>query len=116
MKLRTSTGEVYFNPQLISHVHLSPDHSLLTVHFLDRSHFGSTAESDEERTFAAEFVGKLTEVNSGFIAVGHEVLNLKSALWIAIPEEGPIQVCLGNNQTRSLDGGDHERIRTLMEE
>jgi hypothetical protein len=116
MKLRTSTGEVNFNRRLISHVHLSPDHSLLTVHFITGAHFGLSAETDEERVFAAEFLGKLADENSGFLAVGNEVLNLKSAMWIAIPIDGPIQVRWADNLTRSFDYADRERIRQISAE
>jgi hypothetical protein len=116
MKLRIKTGEVYFNPQLISRVHLSSDHSSLTVHFVNGTHFISTAETHEERNLVAEFLVRLTEENSGFVSNGDEVLNLKSALWIAISEEGPIQVRSADNCPHSLHDEDAERIRRVMGE
>src|ERR1700733_9740043 len=102
MKLRTNSGEVYFNPQLISRVYRSPDRSSMTVHFVNGTHFTSTAATDEERNLVAEFFGRLTEEHSGFIWNEDEVLNLKSALWVAISEEGPIQVRSGDNCPHSL--------------
>jgi hypothetical protein len=116
MKLRTNTGEVYFNPPLISRVHLNPDHSSLTVHFVNGTHFISTAATDEERKLFAEFLVRVTKEHSGFISVEDEVLNLKSALWIAISEEGPIQLHSGDNCPHSLNEEDAERIRRVMEE
>jgi hypothetical protein len=116
MKLKTSTGEVDFNRRLISHVHLSPDHSLLTVHFINGTHFGLAAETDEERVFAGEFLAKLADESSGFISVGNEVLNLKSAMWIAIPIDGPIQVRWADNLTRSFDAEDRDSIRKISAE
>jgi hypothetical protein len=116
MKLKTSTGDVYFNPQLISLVHLSPDHSFLIVHFVNGAHFTAPSETDEERTFVAEFLGKLTDEHSGFIAAGTELVNLKSALWITIPEKGPIQVHSGDNRTHALPNDDPERIKKILGE
>jgi hypothetical protein len=115
MKLRTNTGEVYFNPPLISRVHLNPDHSSLTVHFVNGTHFISTAATEEERNLFAEFLVRVTEEHSGFIWNEDEVLNLKSALWIAISEEGPIQVRSGDNCPHSLHDQDAQRIRRVME-
>jgi len=34
VKRQTATGEMYFNPSQIARVHLSSDHSMITVHFL----------------------------------------------------------------------------------
>ena len=116
MKLQHSSGEMYFNPQLISHVNISPDRSLLTVHFVNGTTYGSTAESDEDRVFAAEFLAKLTEEVGGFLATGNEVLHLKSALWVSIPEDGPIQVRTADNRTRSLEGEDPARVRGALGE
>jgi len=115
MKLRDNTGEVYFNPHLISRVHRNPDRSSLTVYFVNGTHFTSTAATDEERNLVAEFLVRLTEQHSGFIWNGDEVLNLKSALWIAISEEGPIQVRSGDNCPHSLREEDAQRIRQVME-
>ena len=116
MKLRTNSGEVYFNPPLISRVHLSPDHSTLTVHFVNGPHFISTAATDEERKLFAEFLVRVSEEDSAFISDGDEVLNLKSALWVAISEEGPIQLRSGDNCPHSLKEEDAQRIRRVMEE
>jgi len=116
MKLKTSTGDMYFNPQLISHVHLSPDQSLLTVHFVNGTNLAVPAETDEERTLLADFLGQLADEQSGFIAIGPEMLNLKSALWVAIPEEGLIQVRSGDNRTHSLQDKDPERVRRVLGE
>jgi hypothetical protein len=116
MRLKTNDGEVFFNPQLVSHVHLSGDQSLLTVHFVNGTAYGISTETHVESTAVAEFLTELTAEKSGFVAVGSEVLNLKSALWIVIPEQGPVQVRSGDNRTRSLDGEDHERVRKLLSE
>jgi hypothetical protein len=114
MKLKTASGDVYFNPHLISHVHLNTDRSLLTVHFINGTHFGFPADSDEERLFFAEFLGHLTDDSNGFAAVGNEVLNLRAALWISIPEDGPIQIRSADGRARTLDEKDRERIGKLM--
>ncbi|HEV8001242.1 MAG TPA: hypothetical protein VGP63_15250 [Planctomycetaceae bacterium] len=116
MKLMTASGEIHFNLSLISHLHLNADRSLLTVHFINGTHSGFTAETDEERTFAAEFLGKLTEDQSGFVATGNEVLNLKSAFWIAIPAEGPVQLRSGDGRTWLVDDKDRERVTRLLAE
>jgi hypothetical protein len=116
MKLKTGSGEIYFNPHLIANVHLNSDRSLLTMHFVDGSHMGFPADTDDERMFAAEFLAKLTAEHTGFVAVANEVLNLKSALWITIPAEGPIQVRSSDSRTRSIDDKDRERICTLLAE
>jgi len=116
MKLKTVDGEVYFNPHLISHIHLSSDQSLLTVHFVNGSAFGASTDTHVETGAVADFLGQLTAEASGFLATGSEVLNLKSALWVAVPDEGPVQVRSGDNRTRSLENDDRERIRKLMSE
>ncbi len=116
MKIKSGSGMVHFNPHLISHVYLNSDGSLLTVHFVEGSHSGFPVETEEERASAAEFLGKLTDAQSGFVAMGSEVLNLKSALWIAVPAEGPIQIRLGDNRTRFVDEKDRERISKLIAE
>src|SRR5262249_39100802 len=116
MKLKTGSGEIYFNPQLISHVYLNPDSSLLTVHFIDGTHSGFTVETEVERAFAAELLAKLTDQTSGFVSIGNEVLNLKAALWIGVPHEGPIQIRLGDNRTRIVDESDRVRIIKLLAE
>jgi hypothetical protein len=49
--------------------------------------------------------------------VGQEVINLKSALWITIPTEGPIQVRSGDSRTRTVeDEKGCERISKLLAE
>jgi hypothetical protein len=116
MKLKTSTGDVYFNLQLISQVYLSPDRSLLTVHFVNGTIFAAPFETDEDRTHLADFLGQLADERSGFIAVGKELLNLKSALWISIPDEGPIQVRSTDSRSHSLPDEDPERIRRVLGE
>jgi len=45
MKLKTSAGEIHFNPQTVSHVHLNADRTLLTVHFTEGTHAGFDAET-----------------------------------------------------------------------
>ena len=116
MKLRTSSGEFHFNPQTVSHVHLNADRTLLTVHFIEGTHYGFDAATDADRIYFAEFLAKLTDESSGFIAIGNEVLNLKAALWISIPIEEPIQVRLGDSRTRIVDEKDRERITKLLAE
>jgi hypothetical protein len=116
MRLKTSAGEIHFNPQTISHVHLNADRTLLTVHFVEGTHSGFDAESDEDHLFFAEFLGRLTDESSGFVAIGNEVLNLKTALWISIPTDEPIQVRLGDSRTRIVDEKDRERITKLLAE
>ena len=76
MKLKTSSGEFHFNPQTISHVHLNADRTLLTVHFTEGTHQGFEADTDADHVFFAEFLAKLTDESSGFVAIGNEVLNL----------------------------------------
>lgn len=114
VKLKTATGDVYFNTQTISRVHLSPDHSLITVHFVNGTVFTSPAGTDHERAVVAEFLAELTQNCSGFLSSGRELLNLKSALWISIPFEGPIQVRWEDNRTHSLFGEDPEQIRRTL--
>jgi hypothetical protein len=113
MKLKTGSGEIYFNPHVISHLYLNSDRSLLTVHFVNGTHSSFPAETEEERMFVAEFLAKLTHEQSGFAAIGNEVLNLKSALWIVIPPEGPIQLRTGDSRIWSVDEQDRERISKL---
>jgi hypothetical protein len=114
MRLKTVDGEVYFNPHLISHIHLSSDQSLLTVHFVNGSAFGASTDTHVETGAVADFLKQLTAETSGFVATGSELLNLKSALWVAIPDEGPVQVRSGDNRTRNLENEDRERVRKLM--
>ena len=116
MKLKTGSGEIYFNPHLIANVHLNSDRSLLTMHFVDGTHMGFPADTDEDRMFAAEFLEKMTAEHPGFVAVENEVLNLKSALWITVPAEGPIQVRSADSRTRSIDEKGRERICKLLAE
>ncbi|HET6326073.1 MAG TPA: hypothetical protein VFG04_15455 [Planctomycetaceae bacterium] len=116
MRLKTGSGDVHFNPHLISHVHLNSDRTLLTVHFINGTHSGFAAETEEDRGFTAAFLEQLTAEQSGFVAVGNEVLNLKSALWVAIPDEGPIQIRSGDSRTRSIDEQERERIAKLLAE
>jgi hypothetical protein len=116
MRLKTVEGEVYFNPHLVSHVHLSSDQSLLTVHFVNGSAFGASTDTHVETGAVADFLRQLTAETSGFVATGSELLNLKSALWVAIPDDGPVQVRSGDSRTRNLENDDRERIRKLMSE
>src|SRR5579864_2810915 len=113
MKLKTGSDELYFNPQLISLVHLSSDRTSLTVHFVNGTYLTAPAETDDDRTSMAEFLGKLTD-EIGFLVAGNELLNLKSALWISIPGDGPIQVHSADNRTHSLPNQDPERIRRML--
>jgi hypothetical protein len=110
MKIKTADSETYFNPHLISHVYLNSDGSLLTVHFVDGSHSGFPVETEEERASAVAFLKQLIVEPGGFATIGHEVLNLKAALWIAVPDEGPIQIRLGDNRTRMVDEADRELV------
>lgn len=116
MKLKTVDGEMYFNPYLISHVHLSSDHSLMTVHFVNGSTFGASTDTHIEPAAIADFLHQLSAETSGFLTTGSELLNLRSALWIAIPDEGPVQVRTSDNRTRNLEHEDPEKIRKLMAE
>jgi hypothetical protein len=116
MKLKTSAGEIHFNPQTISHVHLNSDRTLLTVHFIEGTHSGFDAETDADHLYFAEFLQKLTDESSGFVAIGNEVLNLKTALWISIPTDEPIQIRLGDSRTRIVDERDRERLVKLLGE
>ena len=114
VKLRTGTGEVYFNPQMISRVHLSPDHSMITVHFVNGTPFSSPAGTDRERAAVAEFLARLSEEGGGFLSSGRELLNLKSALSVAIPNEGPIQVRWQDNRAHSLTDVDADQVRNAL--
>jgi hypothetical protein len=116
MRLKTVDGEMYFNPHLISHVHLSGDHSLITVHFVNGSTFGASTDTHVDPEAVADFLHQLSAETSGFLATGSEVLNLKSALWVAIPDDGPVQVRSSDNRTRNLEHDNPERIRKLMAE
>ena len=114
VKLKTATGEVYLNPQAISRVHLSPDHSMVTVHFVNGTVFTSPASTQEERSLVAAFLAELSQEGSGFVSSGRELLNLRSALWISIPQEGPVQVRWGDNRTHSLVDADADRVRRVI--
>jgi hypothetical protein len=116
MKLKTGAGEIYFNPQTISRIHLSPEHELLTVHFINGTTFASPVETPAERACIADFLGHLTDDQSGFMAIGKELLNLKSALWISIPDHGPIQIRAGDNRNHVLTDEGPERIRRILGE
>lgn len=116
MKLKTRDGEVFFNAQWISHIHLSGDRSLLTVHFVNGSTFGATAETEVETAAIADFLEELAAQKSGFATLGNEVLNLKSAFWIVIPDEGPVQIRSADNRTRCLEDYDRDRLKTLLAE
>jgi hypothetical protein len=114
MKLQTHDGEMFFNLQTVTHVHLSADHSQLTVHFFNDTRWGVEARTDAERGFAAEFLMRLTDEQSGFLPLGTEMLNLKSALWVAIPSEGPVQVRSADNRTRTLEGLNPSGVRRVI--
>jgi hypothetical protein len=114
VKLKTATGEMYFNLPMISRVHLSPDHSMITVHFIKGTPFTVPVETKEERTRAAEFLSQLTAENSGFLSSGKELLNLKAALWVTLPDEGPILIRTDDNRTHSLPDEDPDRIRRTL--
>jgi hypothetical protein len=114
VKLKTAAGEVYLNPQTISRVHLSPDHSMITVHFVIGTVFTSPSGTDQERTAAAAFLAELSKQGSGFLSCGRELLNLRSALWISIPDEGPVQIRWEDNRTHSLFDVDVERVRRTL--
>src|SRR5579863_1505404 len=102
MKLKAGSEEFYFNPHLVSQVTLSPDRSSVTVHFVHGTHLTVPLETDADRAASAEFLGNLNDEQSGFIATANHLLNLKAALWIIIPEEGPIQVRSADNRTHLL--------------
>ncbi len=114
VKLRTANGDVYLNPQAISRVYLSPDHSMITVHFVNGTVFTSPAGTDQERSVVAAFLADLSEEGSGFLSSGRELLNLRSALWISIPDEGPVQVRWEDNRTHSLFNADADRVRKTL--
>ncbi len=114
VKLKTATGEMYFNLPMISRVHLSADHSLITVHFIKGTPFTVPAETKEERARAAEFLSQLTAESSGFLSSGKELLNLKAALWVTIPDDGPILIRTDDNRTHSLPDEDPARIRRTL--
>jgi hypothetical protein len=116
MKLKTLGGEVYFNTLFISHINLSSDHSLLTIHFVDGTASGYSVGNDVESTAIADFLERISDEKSGFVTTGNEMLNLQSAHWVAIPDEGPIQVRSGDNRTRTLENADPEHFRKQLEE
>lgn len=116
VRLKTSTGEMFFNLPMISRVHLSPDHSMITVHFVKGTPFTVPVDTKEERSRAAEFLSQLTEESSGFLSSGKELLNLRAALWVTIPEEGPILVRTEDNRTHALPNEDPDRIRRTMQD
>src|SRR5580704_13833228 len=111
VRLKTVDGEVYFNSHLVSHLHLSSDRSLLTIHFVNGSAFGASTETQVETEAVADFLHQLSDEKSGFVASGSELLNLRSALWVAIPDEGPMQIRSSDNRTRNFSVDDHERVR-----
>jgi len=114
VKLQTSTGEMHFNASQISRIHLSSDHSMITVHFVKGISFNVPAETDADRRRAAEFLAQLTAENSGFLASGKELLNLRAALWVTIPEDGPVLVRTDDNRTHALPNEDPEKIRRTL--
>jgi hypothetical protein len=116
VKLKTETGEMYFNLPMISRVHLSGDHSLITVHFIKGTPFTLPVETKEDRLRAAEFLSQLTTGDSGFLSSGKELLNLKSALWVTIKDDGPILIRTDDNRTHSLPDEDPARIRRTLGE
>src|SRR5262249_653711 len=114
VKLQTSTGEMYFNASQISRVHLSSDHSMISVHFVKGIPFSVPAETDEDRRRAADFLVQLTSDTTGFLATGKELLNLRAALRVTIPDDGPILVRTDDNRTHSLPNEDPEKIRRML--
>ena len=115
LTLKTANGEVHFNPETISRVHLSPDHATVTVHFINGTAFSASVETDEERRIAAELFAELSQEGSGFLSSGRELLNLRSALWISIPGDGPIQIRWQDNRTHSLFDVDADRVRKTLD-
>ncbi len=61
VKLKTAAGEVYLNPRTISRVHLSPDHDMITVHFVNGTVFTSPSGTDQERAAVAAFLAELSK-------------------------------------------------------
>jgi hypothetical protein len=114
VRLKTSTGEVYLNSRTISRVYLSPDHSMITVHFVNGTVFSSPTGTDRERAVVAAFLAELSEEGSGFLSSGRELLNLLSALWVSIPEDGPIQVRWQDNRTHTLVDVDADQVRKTL--
>jgi hypothetical protein len=114
VKLQTSTGEMFFNASQISRVHLSSDHSMITVHFLNGISFTVPVETAEDRKRAADFLLQLSAEDSGFLASGKELLNLRAALWVTIPDDGPILVRTDDNRTHSLPNEDPQKIRRTL--
>lgn len=115
LRLKTEAGEIYFNPQTIARVHLSSDHAQITVHFINGTHYTTPVDTDEERAVVAQFLIELTREQSGFYSSGGELLNLKTAYWILLPEDGPIEVRAADNRTHSLRDQDKEPIRQVLE-
>jgi hypothetical protein len=116
MKLRTSAGDVYFNPQQIAHVHLNGERTLLTVRFVNGTNFATELENDADRGLVADFLSELSAEQSGFLSTGNDLLNLRSALWIAVPTDGPIQIRTAENRTHVLQDKDRERIHRILGE
>ena len=116
MKLKTLAGDFYFNTQFISHINLNSDHSLLTIHFVNGTASGFSADTDIESSSIADFLEQLTDEKSGFVAIGSELLNLRSALWVAITNDGPIQIRSSDNRTRTFENEDSARFRKLLGE
>jgi hypothetical protein len=112
--LKTATGELYFNPETISRVHLSPDHATLTVHFVNGTLFSVPVGTEQDSRAIGEFLTTLSQEGSGFLSSGRELLNLRSALWVSIPDEGPIQVRWQDNRTHSLFEIKVEHVRATL--
>ena len=115
VKLKTASGEMYLNPATISRVHLSPDHSMVTVHLVNGAVFSASTGTEPDRAAAAAFLAELSKEGSGFLSSGRELLNLKSALWISVPDDGPVQVRWQDNRTHSLLDVEPQRVRRLLE-
>ena len=113
--LETTKGDLYFNPETISRVHLSPDHSTLTVHFVNGTLFSVDVGSDQERRSIGEFLARLSQDGRGFLSSGRELLNLRSAVWVSIPDEGPVQVRWQDNRTHSLSEVNVDHVRTALQ-
>jgi hypothetical protein len=112
--LKTATGEFYFNPDTIARVHLSPDHQTLTVHFVNGTLFSAPVGTEHERQTVREFLATLSEEGSGFLPSGRELLNLRSAQWVSIPEEGPVQVRWQDNRTHVLSDINVDHVRATL--
>ena len=99
----------------ISRVHLSPDQSTLTVHFVNGTLFAVEVGTDQERRSIGEFLARLSQDGRGFLSSGRELLNLRSAVWVSIPDEGPVQVRWQDNRTHSLSEVNVDHVRTALE-